>query len=125
MQPGRSYQDAVIRDVLLHGAIALAFTIMLVICLACSKQAREILEPLPISRSGYDYVMVVATLGVLAVIWWAVPLGMLFTTPEQHDRLASKQSPALPKRKRPYLWPDVTDPDYRTPVWRYWLSKRR
>ena len=119
------YQDAAIRDALKSGAIALAFSALAILCWVASEDARMILEPLPFSRHGNDYEVVLTFLAVMAVACWAVSLGILATSPAQHERFAAKNARYDPAQNKSRRSPDPADAAYHTPIWRYWIERHR
>ena len=125
MPDGGKYQDAAIRDVLRSGAMALVFSLLVVVCLMASEDARAILDPSPIFRHGNGYGIFLAACALMAGACWAVSLGILATSPAQHDRFAGKNArfdPVTSERRRR---PDPDDAGYHTPIWRYWIKRSR
>jgi len=106
--------------------MAAGFTILTIVCLAARGPVTAALEPLPISRHGHDYVIVLSVLVIMAVICWVISLGMLLTSPAQQERYAKKNArfdatPNDPRRVRP----NPSHPGYHTPIWCYWLGRGR
>lgn len=120
-----SYQAAAIRDVVKSGAMALVFTLLAILCLVASEDARTIIERLPISRRGDRYGVALGVFAVMATVCWAVSLGILATSPAQHDQFAKKNARFDPAPNKGRHHPDPGDADYRTPIWRYWINRNR
>lgn len=121
-----NYQDAAIRDVIRIGALAVVATVLAVGCAVASPDVRAVLDHIPVSRHGRrNYDTLALALPILAACFWTVSLGILATSPAQHDAWARKmarfdRAPETSRRR-----PDPLDQDYRTPVWRYWLRRKR
>jgi hypothetical protein len=119
------YQDQKIKAI---GRLTIAATVLTVL-LACSLvypgQMRSFVQHLPLYRDGDEYIW----LGVLVTmvpIFWAVDLGLIFTSPEQEVRFVA-WSRRWRKTKIDFETINFhkLDPDYHKAAWRYFLERYR
>ncbi|WP_293677563.1 hypothetical protein [uncultured Phenylobacterium sp.] len=125
------YQDLKIRDAVRVGVIGTAGILVALGGLIWPDATRGLVEPLPLSRNGDEYMTWLIVASTMGVLCWIVVAQYLLRSPADDARVVAKlkaQNKPLPKKFDPTLL-DADDPEFGTPTWRYaiarWRSARR
>jgi hypothetical protein len=125
----KRYEDVALGDVARIGGAALVFTLLAGVCLVASGPVTAVVEPLPISRHGHDYIVVLGVLATMAVICWVISLGIFLTSPRQHDSyerwMKRRNRSTTEAVGKPRIRPDPASAHYEIPIWRYWRLRGR
>jgi hypothetical protein len=119
------YQDQKIRAIGLLTIVATVCTALLALGLCYSEQMRGLVQRLPIHTHGKENILL-AVLAIVTPIFWAVNLGLIFTSPAQEVRFVdwSKRWRKTTIDFERIIF-DEADPDYHKAAWRYFLDRYR
>ena len=121
-----NYQDEKLKAIGRLSIMSIVLTVLLIVSLKYPERTLSLIQHLPLSRHGDQYVIWLAVLVITAPICWAVNLGLIFTSPEQEVRFAkwSKRWRKTPAKFDEIEF-DTRDPDYRKVAWRYFLDRSK
>lgn len=121
-----SYQDQKLRAILRLSVITLIFSALLAVSLIYPDRTESLVDSLPLSRSGDNYIVLIGILLTLVPVCWAVLFGLALTSPDQEVRFVRWtkrwRKGAIPFESIEF---DTSDPDYLKPAWRYFLKRRK